>query len=73
VDDSKLLEACEAEDELGEAEEVADTESTVLTIPTHSTGEDRYPECELRLYTVYFVTCIICNTRVPWATSAMVT
>jgi hypothetical protein len=65
VDDSELLEACEAENGLDEAEEVADTESVALTIPAYSVGEARYPECELRLYTVYFVTCTICNTKIP--------
>jgi hypothetical protein len=65
VDDSELLEACEAENELDEAEEVADTENVALTIPAYSMGEARCPECELRLYTVYFVTCTICNTKIP--------
>jgi hypothetical protein len=65
VDDSDILETCEAEDELNEAEEVADTQTSVLVRQSHSMEDARCPECELRLYTVYFVTCKICQTKIP--------
>jgi hypothetical protein len=38
VDNSDVLGACEAEDELDKSEKVLDTESTVLTIKSHSMG-----------------------------------
>jgi hypothetical protein len=62
VDDSDVLGACEAEDELDEAEEELDTENTVLTIKSHSMED---AQCELRLYTVYFVTCTISQMKIP--------
>jgi hypothetical protein len=47
-----------------EGEEPLGAEDSILTLRPYSKGEERCPECELLLYTVYFVTCTICNTKI---------
>jgi hypothetical protein len=60
-----MLGECEAEDELEEGGEPLDAEDSIFSLRSYSKGEERCPECELLLYTVYFVTCTICQMKIP--------
>jgi hypothetical protein len=73
VEEADILETCEGEDELEEAEEDTNADlgqsdvflRNVLVRLSYSLEDARCPECELRLYTVYFVACTICQTKIP--------